>query len=176
MTSLLTFGVLVHGRGACNVHVFHPICEHRPICRRAVGRWDGPIWLHLAQSADEMSAAGMSHLPTFCPICHLFVQFADGLSADGTVPSGYILPNLQTGRQQMARLIFQHFAPSADMPSLLPTGQNVGRCAVPSADEPIWLHFAQSADGTSAYGTSHLPTFLPNLLTFNPNCRWAVGR
>ena len=56
--------------------MFHPICEHRPICRRAVGRWNGPMWLHFAQSADGMSATGTSHLPAFCPICQRFVQSA----------------------------------------------------------------------------------------------------
>ena len=59
------------------VLLFHPICEHRPTCRRAVGRWDGPIWLHFVPSADGMSADGTYHLPTFCPIYRHFGQSAN---------------------------------------------------------------------------------------------------
>ena len=109
-----------------------------PICRRAIGRWDGPIWLrfdhcrNFVQSAywakcsqmghpvcrrNIMLADGPSHLATFCPICRRDVSSAN------------ILPNLQTGR-----LICQHFAQSADILSNLHTGQNVPRWALPSAD------------------------------------------
>ena len=59
------------------------------------------------------------------------------------------------------------------------TGQNVGRWAIPSADGPIWLHFAQSADGMSGDGTSHLSTFFQSAYwtkcsqTGHPVCRQA---
>ena len=97
---------------------------------------------------------GRSHLATFCPICRHFIRSADGPSADGTVPSGYILPNLLT------------FCPISIL------DKNVPRWAVPSADGPIWLCFAQSADGTSAYGTSHLPTLSPICRHFVPSAYW----
>ena len=59
------------------VYMFHPICEHRPICRRAVGRWDGPIWLHFVPSADGMSADHiLPNLPTFWPICEHHLKAA----------------------------------------------------------------------------------------------------
>ena len=191
------------------VLLFHPICEHRPICRRArrqmgcpicqhftqsadilsnlqtgrrqmgwshlatfcpicrraVGRWGGPIWLHFAQSADGTSADGTSHLPTFCPICRHAIPSADGpicrrdkMLADGpshlpTGPSGYTLPNLHTGRQQMGHPIRQHFAQSADILSNLHTGQNVPRWAILSADPPVCRWDKMLADGPS-----HLPT------------------
>ena len=151
----------------CWLYMFHPICEYRPICRRAVGRWNGPIWLHFAQSADGTSADGTSHLPIFCPICRHFFQSADSPSADGTVPSGYILTTLPT------------FCPicildkmSWDGSSRLPSEHNVGGWAVPSTDWPIWLHFTQSADGTSADGTSHLPTFCPICRHFVQSAYW----
>ena len=171
--------------GMSQLPTFCPICWHAihfaddPGCRR-----------------DKMLADRPSHLPTFCPICRHFVQSADGSSADGTVSSGYILPNLKTGRQQMGRPNCQHFAQSADMPSILPT--------IPPADgtkcwqmgRPICQHFAQSADilsnlqtGRRQMGRSHLATFcpiwrrdvsrwdvptaniFPNLLTCHPFCR-----
>ena len=115
-----------------------------------LSRWDVP-------SAGILSKLPMGRRQMGRPICRHFVQTADGPSADGTVSSGYILPNLKTGRQQMGRPNCQHFDQSADMPpfcrrSRLQTGQNVGRWAVPSAN------------------------ILPNLPTFCPICRRAVGR
>ena len=118
-----------------------------------------PICQHFAQSAGILSnlqtgrrQMGRSHLATFCPICRRDVSRWD-------VPSANILPNLPTchpfcrwARQQM--------------------GQNVGRWAVPSADGPIWLHFAQFADETSADGTSQLPTFCPICRRFVQSAYW----
>ena len=64
----------------------------------------------------------MSHFGYICSIPSAnIVPSADGPSADGTVPSGYILPNLQTGRQQMGHPICQHFAQSTDILPNLPT-------------------------------------------------------
>ena len=59
-----------------------------------------------------------------------------------------------------------------DGPSRLQTGQNVGRWAVLSADGPMWLLFAQSADGMSADGMSHLPTFCPICRHFVQSAYW----
>ena len=94
-------------------------------------------------------------MATFCPICRRDVSRWD-------VPSANILSNLPT------------FCPICildkmflDGSARLPTGQNVGRWAVPSADGPIWLHFAQSADGTS-----HLPTFCPICQHFVQSAYW----
>ena len=125
--------------------------------RQQMGR---PICQHFAQSADILSnqqtgrrQMGQSHLATFWPLCRNFVQsaywtkcsqmghpvcgqnimLADGPSHLLTGPSGYISPNLQMGRQQMGHPICQHFAQSADILSNLHTGQNVPRCALPSA-------------------------------------------
>ena len=90
------------------------------------------------------------------PICQHFVQSAGGPSADGTVSSGYILTTLP---KFCPICILDKMFP--DGPFRLPSEHNVCRWAVPSADRPIWLHFAQSADGMSADGMSHLPTFCP---------------
>ena len=50
----------------------------------------------------------------FYPICRHFVPSADGPSADGTVPSGYILPNLQSD-------VSRWMCPSANIIPNLPT-------------------------------------------------------
>ena len=132
--------------------------------------------LHLQTDRRQM---GLSHLATFCPICRrdvsrwdvpsanilpylpTFFQSADGRSAVGTIPSGYILTTLP---KFCPICILDKMLP--DGPSRLPSEHNVGRWAVPSADRPgpsgyispnlqmgrqqmgrpICQHFAQSAD------------------------------
>ena len=101
--------------------------------RRQMGRshlatfW--PLCRHFVQSAYWTKCPGMNH-----PVCHRNIMLADGLSHLPTGPSGYISPNLQTGRQQMGCPICQHFAQSADISSNLHTRQNLPRWALPSAD------------------------------------------
>ena len=87
---------------------------------------------------------GWSHMATFCPIC----RWAFCPICRHFVQSAY-----WTKCSQMGHPVCRW--------TRLQTGQNVGRWAIPSANESVWLHFAQSADGTSADGTSHLPTFCP---------------
>ena len=88
--------------------------------------------------------------------------------ADGTVPSGYI--NFWP--------LCRNFVPSAYCTKCSQMGHPVCRrnimlaYAAPSADGPIWLHFAQSADGASADGTSHLPTFCPICRHFVQSAYW----
>ena len=158
----------------------HPICQHfaqsadilsnlhtgQNVPRRAIPSADGtkcwqmgrPIWLRFAQSADRTSANGTSQQPTFCPICKRDVNRWD-------VPSANILSNLPTF---CPICILDKMFP--ERPSHLPTGQHVGRWAVPSTDEPIWRHFAQPADGDVSRWHMPCDNILPNLTTFCPIC------
>ena len=84
-----------------------------PICRRAIDRWGGPIWLHFAQSADILSNL---HTGQNVP---RWAILSSNTSANGPVCRWDALPD---------RLSHLPTGPSADGLSHLPTG--------PSADGP----------------------------------------